>query len=59
MQMHSATNGLGQWRRSERLARAEAGSGRESARASALLFFGGILDGKRNTKMVKSFHERF
>ncbi|OGI94384.1 hypothetical protein A3A03_03760 [Candidatus Nomurabacteria bacterium RIFCSPLOWO2_01_FULL_40_18] len=42
MQMHSATKCLGEWRRSDGLARAEAGSGRESARASAFCF-GGIL----------------
>ena len=58
MQMHSATKCLGEWRRSDGLARGEAGSGRESARASAFCF-GGILNGKRNTKMLKSFYERF
>ena len=42
MQTHSATNGLGLWRRSAGLARAEAGSGRESARASAFFVLAGF-----------------
>src|SRR3989338_3230510 len=42
MQTHSATNGLGLWRRSAGLARAGAGSGRESARASAFFVLAGF-----------------
>ena len=44
MQTHSATINLGLMRRSEGLARAEEGSGEESARASAFCF-GEILAG--------------
>ena len=52
MQTHSATINLGLMRRSEGLARAEEGSGEESARASAFAF-GEIRAGaKKNYKYI-------
>ena len=51
MQTHSATINLGLMRRSDGLTRAEAGFGRESARASAFCF-GEIRVGARKNQTL-------
>ena len=52
--MRPATIFLGVWRRGDGLARAEEGSGEESARASAFSF-GEMRAGYQGIKVIKSF----